>query len=59
MAKDKISIIMSTYDSEDTIESAIKSIIQQTFKNFELLISDDCSNDNTYKIFIIMQSNRF
>tara|TARA_Y100000389_G_scaffold43936_1_gene38673 strand:- start:22745 stop:23440 length:696 start_codon:yes stop_codon:yes gene_type:complete len=50
MAKDKISIIMSTYDSEETIESAIKSIVQQTFKNFELLISDDCSNDNTYKI---------
>ena len=49
--KDKlVSIIMSVYNDEDNIESSIKSILSQTYTNFEFLIVDDYSNDNTYRI---------
>lgn len=40
-------IIMTIYNGESTIEHTIKSIFNQTFKNFELLIYNDGSIDNT------------
>ena len=45
-----ISIIMSTYNSEDTLSEAIESILIQTFKDFEFLIMNDGSNDGTDEI---------
>tara|TARA_Y100000992_G_scaffold66261_1_gene40939 strand:+ start:1010 stop:1699 length:690 start_codon:yes stop_codon:yes gene_type:complete len=44
---DLISVIMSTYNSEKTIETAIESILNQSYSNFELLITDDFSSDST------------
>lgn len=46
----KISIIIPTYNSSEFIEKTIKSVISQTFKDWELLIVDDCSTDNTEEI---------
>ena len=46
----KLSILMSAYNSELYIEQSIESILSQTFIDFEFLIIDDGSNDNTYKI---------
>lgn len=43
-------IVMPAYNSEKTINDAITSIRNQTHKNFRLIIVDDCSTDNTYKI---------
>ena len=40
---------MSVYNDELNLENAIKSIINQTHKNFELIIIDDGSNKNTKK----------
>jgi len=48
--KDKISVLMCTYNSEGTVTKSINSILNQTYKNYELLIMDDCSSDNTYSI---------
>jgi glycosyltransferase involved in cell wall biosynthesis len=45
-----VSVIMSVYNSSDSVKAAIKSILSQTFQNLELLIIDDCSEDNTYNI---------
>lgn len=45
-----VSILMSVFNNEKTVGKAIKSILNQTFKNYELLIMDDCSNDNSYNI---------
>jgi len=45
-----ISIIMTTYNSELTIQTAINSVLKQSYKNFELIIIDDASSDNTVKI---------
>ncbi|KAB3058674.1 glycosyltransferase family 2 protein [Escherichia coli] len=45
-----VSIIMPSYNSEFTIKESIKSVIEQTYSNWELLITDDCSTDRTCQI---------
>lgn len=45
-----ITILMPAYNADNFIEKSIESIINQTFKNWELLIADDCSTDNTFNI---------
>lgn len=45
----KISVIMPVYNGENFINIAIKSILYQTYKDFEFLILDDASNDKTLK----------
>ncbi|MBR8734935.1 putative teichuronic acid biosynthesis glycosyltransferase TuaG [Fusobacterium necrophorum] len=42
-----VSIIMPSYNSEKYIEDSIKSVLGQTYKEWELIIIDDCSSDNT------------
>ena len=39
----KISLIMSVYNGEDYLRDAIESVLNQTFKDFELIIINDCS----------------
>ncbi len=46
----KISVIMPCYNRESYISQAIESILYQTYTDFELIIIDDCSTDNTLKI---------
>ena len=46
----KVSVIMSCYNSQQTVGRAIESILNQTLENIELLICDDSSIDNTYEI---------
>lgn len=45
-----VSIIMPTYNCAKFIEESIESVLSQTYKNWELIIVDDCSNDNTEDI---------
>tara|TARA_Y100000591_G_C21727709_1_gene642295 strand:- start:35 stop:952 length:918 start_codon:yes stop_codon:yes gene_type:complete len=46
----KISIGLAIYNEEKNITNILKAILNQSHKNFELIISDDCSKDNTVKI---------
>ena len=46
----KIEILMATYNGERYIEEQIDSIVNQTYKNWELLIRDDKSSDKTLDI---------
>lgn len=45
-----VSIIMPVYNSEKFIDEAIQSVLSQTYKNWELIIVDDCSKDNSLQI---------
>lgn len=47
---DLVSIVMPSYNAEKYITAAIKSIQAQTYENWELIIVDDCSKDNTLKM---------
>ena len=45
-----ISVLLSVYNDDKNIQKSIDSILSQSYKNIELLVIDDCSTDNTYKI---------
>ncbi|KKQ86156.1 MAG: hypothetical protein UT08_C0001G0022 [Candidatus Woesebacteria bacterium GW2011_GWB1_38_8] len=46
----QISIVLPSYNSAKYLEDSVNSILNQTFKDFELIIIDDGSKDNTQKI---------
>ena len=50
MKTPEISVIMSVYNGEKYLKEAIESVINQTFKNWELIIINDCSTDSTAEI---------
>jgi alpha-1,3-rhamnosyltransferase len=57
-----VSILMITYNSEEYLIEALESIKAQTYRNIELIISDDTSNDNTIEIsrkWILKNKHRF
>src|SRR5699024_2253424 len=45
-----VSVIMGIYNCEETLSQSINSIIDQTYTDWELILCDDCSLDNTYNI---------
>ena len=47
---EKISVIMGIFNCADTLEVAIDSILAQTYPNWQLILCDDCSTDDTYNI---------
>lgn len=47
MEKEKISVIITTYNRRTFLEKAIESVFSQTYQNIEIIIIDDCSKDDT------------
>lgn len=45
-----VSVIMSVYNAEKHLNKAIESILDQTFTDFEFIIIEDCSTDNSLRI---------
>lgn len=45
-----VSIVLPVYNGEKYLEESIESVLNQTYWNWELLIVDDCSTDNTEQI---------
>lgn len=50
MGNPLVSVLMTAYNREQYIAEAIESVLASTYTNFELIIVDDCSIDNTVKI---------
>ena len=46
----KVSVIMGIYNVEDTLAEALDSIFAQTYQDFEVILCDDGSSDNTLQI---------
>lgn len=53
--KDLISIIVPCYNVEKYVEKTIETIVNQTYSNIEVVVVEDCSKDNTYKILKKLQ----
>lgn len=53
-----VSVIMPSYNTADYINIAIQSVQEQTYKNWELIVVDDCSTDNTDKILLKISDER-
>jgi len=45
-----VSICMPAYNNADHIEKAIQSVLEQTYRNIEIVVVDDASSDNTYDL---------
>lgn len=53
-----VSVIVTAYNMQDYIEECIQSIINQSYKDLEIIIVEDCSTDNTLSIVQNIQDNR-
>lgn len=49
---DLVSIIMPSYNTAKFIEETVTSVLAQTYTNWELIIVDDCSTDNTDEVLV-------
>lgn len=62
MEQPLVSVPVITYNSSKTVLETLESIKEQTYQNIELIVSDDCSTDNTVEIcrnWIVQNKERF
>lgn len=53
----KVSVIMATYNCQDTLRESIDSVLNQTYTDWEFIICDDCSTDGTFNILKEYKNN--
>ncbi len=58
MGKPKISVVMPVYNGGKYLKQSLKSILNQTYKNFELIVVNDGSTDSTAKILTTINDKR-
>ena len=54
-----VSVIIPSYNREKTIERAVMSVLNQTYKDLELIVVDECSKDNTVEVLKSIKDDRF
>lgn len=54
----KVSVIIPLYNEEKYIKECIESVVNQTYKNLEIIIVDDCSTDNSLKVVKKIKDDR-
>ena len=57
MRKELVSIVIPIYNMEEQIERSLKSIVEQTYKNIEVILVDDGSTDKTYLKCLSLQND--
>lgn len=50
MSQPFISVVMPVYNAGDYLDSSVRSLLQQTFSDFELILVNDASSDNSGNI---------
>lgn len=58
VTNDKISIIIPTYNREKLVVRSVESVLGQTLKNIEVIVVDDCSDDNTESVLKKIKDKR-
>lgn len=56
--KPRVSVVLPTYNEEDSVETAVQSLLNQTYDNIEIIIVDDESTDNTQDIIRSIDDSR-
>tara|TARA_Y100000996_G_C22542403_1_gene650498 strand:+ start:1354 stop:2247 length:894 start_codon:yes stop_codon:yes gene_type:complete len=59
MKKSLISIVVNCYNGEKFLKKTLNSILSQSYKNYEVIFIDNCSTDNSKKIFKLYKDKRF
>ena len=54
----RVSVVVGAYNGERFLRPAIQSILNQTFRDFELIVVDDCSTDTTIQILEELDDER-
>ena len=52
-----VSIVFTSYNHKEYLEKALESLLNQTFKNFELIIVDDASTDGSQEVLMTYEAN--
>ena len=58
LSNPKVSVIIPTYNRADLLPRAVNSVLSQTFQDYEIIIVDDCSPDNTQDIISTFSDRR-
>ncbi len=53
----RVAAIFITFNQKDFVEKSLQSLFDQAYKNFDIVISDDCSTDGTFEILQDLVSN--
>ena len=56
---DLVSIIINCHNGEKYLSKCLKSILDQSYNNWEVIFWDNCSNDNSEKIYKNFNDKRF
>jgi len=53
-----ITVIIPTRERADTLETCLQTVVAQTYPNLKIIVSDNCSNDNTKDVVLSFDDKR-